>query len=118
MEQEKAQKRKDKNRIVLKKGESQRPNGTYSYRWTDNNKERHVVYAKTLEKLREKEVQLTKDQLDGIKSDGAKKTVNDMFRMWKELKRGLKDNTFSNYCYMYEMFVKDSFGRIKLCNLM
>ena len=30
-----ATKRKDSNRIVLKKGEYQRTNGTYAYRWTD-----------------------------------------------------------------------------------
>ena len=27
-------KRKDKSRVVLKKGESQRKDGTYDYRWT------------------------------------------------------------------------------------
>ena len=50
-----AQKRKDKNRIVLKQGEWQRPNGTYDYRWTDFYGKRHVIYAKTLDELREKE---------------------------------------------------------------
>ena len=24
----------------------------------------------------------------------------DLFELWKHLKRGLKDNTFQNYCYM------------------
>ena len=53
----KGQKRKDKDRIVLKAGESQRPNGTYDYRWTGKDGKRHAVYAKTLEELREKEAQ-------------------------------------------------------------
>ena len=44
----KGQKRKDKDRIVLKAGESQRPNGTYDYRWTGKVGKRHAVYAKTL----------------------------------------------------------------------
>ena len=30
-------KRKDKSRVVLKKGESQRKDGTYDYRWTSKN---------------------------------------------------------------------------------
>ena len=47
-------KRKDKNRIVLRTGEGQRPNGTYEYRWTDEEHKRRRVYAKTLEELREK----------------------------------------------------------------
>ena len=41
-------KRKDSNRIVLKKGESQRENGTYCYRWTDLSGKRRAIYAKTL----------------------------------------------------------------------
>ncbi len=50
-----ATKRKDKDRIVLRTGEGQRPNGTYEYRWTDKKGKRCRVYAKTLEILREKE---------------------------------------------------------------
>ena len=42
-------KRKDKRRVVLKTGECQRKNGTYSYRWTDSKGKRHSIYAKTLE---------------------------------------------------------------------
>lgn len=34
-------KRKDKSRKVLRKGESQRPDGTYQFRWTDENRKRH-----------------------------------------------------------------------------
>ena len=34
-------KRKDKSRVVLKKGESQRKDGTYDYRWTSKNGKRH-----------------------------------------------------------------------------
>jgi hypothetical protein len=44
-------KKKDTNRIVLKKGEYQRKNGTYSYRWTDQKGKHHEVYAKSLDDL-------------------------------------------------------------------
>ena len=47
-----AQKRKDSNRIVLRKGESQRPNGTYVYSWYDSNHKRCYLYAKTINELR------------------------------------------------------------------
>lgn len=60
-------KRKDKTRVVLRKGEYQRANGTYNYSWTDSNGKRHFVYAKTLEALRIKEEQIEKDKSDGIK---------------------------------------------------
>ena len=111
------EKRRDKSRIVLCKGEFQRPNGTYQYGWTDSNGKRHVIYAKTLDELREKERKISKDKVDGIKSESRFMTVNDMFNMWKELKRGLKDNTFSNYIYMYNTFVRDTFGYKRISEL-
>ena len=75
----KGQKRKDKDRIVLKTGESQRPNGTYDYRWTGRDGKRHVVYAKTLEELREKEAQVANDTFEGIKAEARNVTINEMF---------------------------------------
>ena len=48
-------KRKDKSRKVLRKGESQRPDGTYQFRWTDENRKRHCIYARNLDDLRYKE---------------------------------------------------------------
>ena len=37
--------------------------------------------------------------------------------MWKSLKRGLKDNTFQNYCYMYTQFVADNIGKLQVRKL-
>ena len=110
-------KRKDKDRIVLKKGESQRPNGTYDYRWTGRDGKRHVVYAKTLEELRAKEAEIEKDKHDGIKAEARYVTINDLFELWCQLKRGLKDNTFQNYKYMYNMFVRPSFGKLRIASV-
>ena len=62
-------KRMDKNRTVLKKGESQRENGTYAYRWQTADGKRHTIYAKTLNELREKEDEVSKDIQDGIKAE-------------------------------------------------
>lgn len=33
------------------------------------------------------------------------------------LKKGLKDNTFQNYQYMYRQFVEEDFGKIKVVDL-
>ena len=107
-------KRKDKDRIVLKKGESQRPNGTYDYRWTGRDGKRHVVYAKTLEELRAKEAEIEEDKHDGIKAEARYVTINDLFELWCQLKRGLKDNTFQNYKYMYNMFVRPNLGKARV----
>ena len=113
----KGQKRKDKDRIVLRTGEGQRPNGTYEYRWTDGIGKRRRVYAKTLEELREKEQQIEKDKCDGIKAEARYVTLNELFDLWKQIKRGLKDNTFQNYQYMYNMFVQPEFGKKRVSTI-
>ena len=113
----KGQKRKDKDRIVLKTGESQRPNGTYDYRWTGRDGKRHVVYAKTLEELREKEAQVANDTFEGIKAEARNVTINEMFDLWCQIKRGLKNNTFENYKYMYNLFVRPNFGKRRISTL-
>lgn len=110
-------KRKDKDRIVLRKGESQRKDGNYDYRWTTRDGKRHSVYAKTLEELRAKEDEILRDKCDGIKTEARYVTINDVFEVWKQLKRGLKDNTFQNYKYMYEQFVKPDFGNTRVSQL-
>lgn len=104
----------DSNRTRLKTGETQRPNGTYAYRWSTPDGKRHSIYAPTLEKLREQEEQIIVDKHDGIRSDVKSITVNEMFDLWCQLKRGIKDSTFKNYIYMYELFVKPSFGKNRL----
>ena len=110
-------KRKDKDRIVLKKGECQRANGTYHYCWTDGSGKRHFIYAPTLEELREKEAAIEKDTLDGIKAEARYVTINELFDLWCQLKRGLKNNTFENYKYMYNTFVRPNFGKLRVSTL-
>lgn len=80
------------------------------YSWTDANRKRRYVYAKTLDELRYKEEQIDKDKKDGIKAEARYTTLNDMYELWKDLKRGLKNNTFENYKYMYETFVRHQIG--------
>lgn len=110
-------KRKDKNRVVLRVGEGQRANGSYYYRWTDTKGDRHQIYGKTLEELREKEKKITKDNLDGIKAESRYTTLNQLFDLWRVVKRGLKNNTAENYKYMYDTFVRPAFGKRKISSL-
>ena len=105
-----ATKRKDKSRVVLRSGEVQRANGSYQYSWMDGSGKRRYVYAKTLEELRIKEEQIAKDKSDGIKTEARYTTLNEMFDLWKTLKRGLKDNTFQNYVYLYDTFTRHVIG--------
>ena len=110
--------RLDKSRITLRKGETQRQDGIYDYRWTSPDGKRHSIYASTLEELRAKEEQITVDAHDGIKTETRMVTVNEMFDLRCDLKRGIKDNTFQNYKYMYNLFIRPNFGKMRpqFCN--
>lgn len=111
------ERRKDNKGRVLKEGEHQRKNGTYEYKWRDKQGTRNSIYAKTLNELRDKELDVLRDALDGIRKDKKNLTINDLYDLWVQLKKGLKDNTFSNYKYMYSQFVQPDFGRTKLKDL-
>lgn len=109
--------RKDNKGRVLKEGENQRKNGSYSYRWKDKIGKRHAIYGKTLDELREKKKQVLRDMQDGIKVTSTKVTVNDMYYIWVKIKKGIKPNTFQNYKYMYNKFVENKLGQYKLLEL-
>ncbi|MBR2338461.1 MAG: site-specific integrase [Clostridia bacterium] len=103
--------RYDSNRVKLRTGEYQKAGGNYEYRYTVFGK-RYSVYAKNLDVLREKESQIfSMDIAHQTRFNSRITTLNDVFDLWKELKRGLRPNTFQNYCYMYRQYVQESFGR-------
>ncbi|MBE6894227.1 MAG: site-specific integrase [Ruminococcaceae bacterium] len=108
--------RKDNKGRVLKDGERQRKNGTYEFRWEENDK-RKSVYAPTLKELREKESTIQRDTLDGIQTDGRTMTLNDMYERWLPLKTNLAESTYVNYKYMYESNVRHSLGKRKIANI-
>lgn len=112
-----SERRKDAKNRVLKEGEYQRDNGTYEFKWRDKFGNRHSVYAKTLESLREKEIEVRRDISDGIKVKKQSTTINDLYHIWMKLKRGLKDNTFQTYKFMYEQYVEPGFGNMKIQDL-
>lgn len=109
-------KRKDNKGRALNDGESQRPTGTYQYKWTADGK-RHTISAKTLAELREMEAALDKDRVLGLKTDNRYQSLNDLFDVWEKQKKGLKDNTYRNYCYMYNQYVRSGFGHRRLKSL-
>lgn len=47
----------DSNRTRLKTGETQRPNGTYAYRWSTPDGKRHSIYTDS-----EKDVQVLRER--------------------------------------------------------
>ena len=107
--------RKDKKGYALRTGECQRKDGRYSYSYTDRCGVRHSIYAKTLVKLREREKTLQRAYDEGIDPvKAAKLTINDMYDRYISQKFDLKETTRSNYKYMYNHFVRDTFGKRKM----
>ena len=113
----KTNRRKDNSGRVLKEGEYQRTSGTYEFKWRDKRGNRHSISAPTLNELRDKELDALRDVLNGVRTDKENLTINDLFNNWIRLKRGLKENTFSNYKYMYLQFVEPDFGKNKIVDL-
>lgn len=105
--------RKDSKGRVLRKGESQRQNdGRYIYQYTDPSGKRKVVYARDLLELREKEKELIRNQLDGLESYcSGRTTLNYAFDRYIATKYDLKEHTRVNYKYMYDRYVRGTFGK-------
>lgn len=85
----------------MQKGESKRKDGRFMYRFTDSNGKRRTIYAKTLVELRIQERQIARDktELDQYVTTGA--SVNFVFDRYISLKTNLKQNTRTNYIYIY-----------------
>ena len=108
--------RKDKKGRVLRKGESFRiTDEMYVYTYTDPFGKRRYTYSKDLVKLREKEEQLKRDQMDGIDSYVAGNAdLNFMFDRYMSTKTELRVSTRANYLEIYERYVRSEFGRKKI----
>lgn len=112
------EKRKDKNGYVLRRGECYRSDGRYSFAYTDREKHRHVIYAKNIVELREKEKQVLRDRDDGLDvSSASRMTLNDLIDRYLSQKFNLKPTTLAGYVYNYESYIKDGFGKRRICDI-
>ena len=111
--------RKDKKGRVLRRGEFQRASDNrYVYEYTDPFGKRRCIYATDLMKLRQKEQQLMKDQLDGLDVYVAGKSdLNFVFERYMSTKSDLRSSTYTNYVYMYDRFVRETFGKKKIAEI-
>lgn len=108
--------RKDAKGRVLRKGEHYRKtDNRYSYIYRDPLGKQHTIYAKSLVKLRELEEDLVRDQLDEIDSYVAGTAdVNYLFDRYIATKSELRSTTKTNYLYMWNHFIRDTFGKKKI----
>ena len=105
-----AEKRKDNRGRILRTGESQRKDGRYQFQYTDVTGKRHCVYDMNLADLREREKVILKDLEDGIRCGDSKKiTLNNLFEMYLESHRKIRDITKLTYTKYWKKHIKDSF---------
>ncbi len=111
--------RKDKRGRVLRKGETYREDKhMYCYSYTDVYGKRHYMYAKDLGKLRKREDNLKRDQMDGINTYVAgQASLNFMFDRYIATKTELRPSTRSSYLSVYDRYVRDDFGKKKLVSI-
>ena len=119
-----SEKRRDRKGRILRRGELQRNDGKYEYRYYDTQGVRRSIYSWKLietdtvpqgkrckQSLRELERQIQRDLEDGIHTLAARQmTLNDMFDHYMELKCELKVSTRTNYQYMYDRYVRETLG--------
>lgn len=101
-----ANSRKDSKGRVLRKGESQRTDGLYQYRYTDHQKKRQIVYARTLNELREKENEINKALSINVNYAAGKITTRQLLDMELKLKDALRDSTQYNSRATYNRICK------------
>lgn len=110
------QKRTDDKNRVLKKGETQRKDGTYMFRWTNRSGQGKTVYGKTLEELRKKEEEIRREQAMGIERSSI--SLNEQIERYLKTKRKLKKSTRENYEYYFRHSIKDSvIGKMRVSDI-
>lgn len=107
--------RKDAKGRALFRGECQRKDGRYSFSYVDKAGKRKVIYQSDLVKLRQREKEIRRKLDDGLDPAAADRiTVNQMFDKYISLKFDIKQSTRENYIYMYEKYIRNTFGGRKM----
>ena len=109
-----SEKRKDNKGRILQKGESQRKDGIYQYRYTDNKGKRQCIYAGSLKELREKanEVQMIANR-GGNYAEGSI-TVSELLKKYIDLKENLRVRTRITYLSRINAIEKTSISSLKI----
>lgn len=120
-------KRRDNKNRVLRTGESQKKDGRYMYKYTDNAGKIKYVYscklvatdpvpqgAKDDIALRDKIKKIQKDLADGIVSDGGDLTVYELVKKYISQKTGVKHNTMANYNFVLNILKNEEFGNMRI----
>ena len=123
-------KRRDSKNRILHNGESQRSDGRYMYKYTDNWGRVKYIYSWKLVRtdnlpvgikedvaLRDKIKQLQRDLDDGIVPCGGNYTVLELVKKYLSQKTGVKENTRANYNFVFNILKKEDFSGKRIDNV-
>ena len=114
-----AEKRKDNKGRGLEKNESQRTNGLYQYSYNDPySGKRKYLYAKSMDKLRDKEKELWKKLDSGVDYNSANGiTVYELVEQYIAQLTGRRDTTIENYKARLKMVEKEPIMHWKIADV-
>ena len=81
----------------LFKGERERSDGRYEYRYTDHSGIQHSIYESRLHQLRLEEAKIAFREQKNILLGLKELHLNDVYEMWIGTKSAIKDNTKKGY---------------------
>lgn len=115
--------RRDNKKRVLRKGEGQRSDGRYYFKYQDVKGDTHFVYSWKLEpydippvgkvselSLREMEKKIIRNLEDGILGYDSRISVLDLVKLYLQQKVGVRHNTQANYNFVVNIIKKEAFG--------
>lgn len=118
--------RRDSKHRVLRRGETQRPDGKYMFKWHENGKPKFVTSwrleptdkqpqgTKPTACLRDLERQVGRDMESRLDPSHRTMTVKDCVERYLATKIGVKPNTLTNYNYVKNLMEKESFYSRKI----
>lgn len=126
-----AKERRDSKNRLLQKGEYQKSDGRYMYRYTDSYGNTQFVYSWRLTKtdrapngkhsdvcLRDLEKKIAQDIQAGINFAASKSsTLNDYFELYMSNTKRLKNTTRATYRHKYDLYVREAIGNRKIADI-
>lgn len=105
----KYKKRKDCKGRILKPGESQRSDGLYQFRYTDIHGNRKYLYAKTLDKLRESEDEVSRNLSLGLDCSSGDMTIIELVEKYYGIVGEIRYNTEVCHNFVLNLLKKEDF---------
>ena len=123
--------RRDSKNRKLNKGEYQREDGRYAYRYMDAGGKVCWVYSWRLtesdrtpvgrehgECLRELEARIARDIFEGVRSGSSRgDTLNERFENYMRIKTELKESTRVRYRYLYWKYIGERLGQMDIAQI-